>query len=67
MLEVNPYEPGQRDKLVKVLEDWFSKMGIKKFLVAETTVPRDTKTIINLKSATPFTKCYIHEEKWGFG
>lgn len=20
-----------------------------------------------LKSATPFTKCYIHEEKWGFG
>lgn len=46
MLEVNPYEPGQRDKLVKVLEDWFSKMGIKKFLVAETTVPRDTKTII---------------------
>lgn len=36
ILEVNPYQPSQRDKMVKILEDWFTAMGIEKFVVAET-------------------------------
>ena len=47
MLEVNPYQPSQRDKMVKTLEDWFSSMGIEKFVVAETDANlTNTKTII---------------------
>lgn len=46
MLEVNPYEPAQRDRLVEVLENWFRGMGVQKFTVAETDVPTNTKTII---------------------
>lgn len=47
MLEVNPYEPSQRDKMVKVLEDWFSAMGVEKFIVAETDANlTNTQTII---------------------
>lgn len=30
-------------------------------------VPDASGKLDSLKSATPFTKCYIHEEKWGFG
>ena len=36
MLEVNPYQPNQRDKMVEVLENRFAAMGIEKFVVAET-------------------------------
>ena len=47
MLEVNPYQPNQRDKMVKVLEDWFSSMGVEKFVVAETDANlTNTQTII---------------------
>lgn len=47
MLEINPYQPNQRDKMVKVLEDWFSAMGIEKFVVAETDANMtNTETII---------------------
>jgi hypothetical protein len=47
MLEVNPYQPNQRDKMIKVLEDWFSAMGIEKFVVAETDANlTNTQTII---------------------
>lgn len=47
MLEVNPYQPSQRDKLVKVLEDWFKAMGVEKFVVAETDANlTNTQTII---------------------
>lgn len=47
MLELNPYQPNQRDKMIKILEDWFSAMGIEKFVVAETDANlTNTKTII---------------------
>lgn len=47
MLEINPYQPNQRNKMVKVLEDWFSAMGIEKFVVAETDANlTNTETII---------------------
>lgn len=48
MLEVNPYQPNQRDKLVKVLENWFIAMGVEKFVVAETDANlTNTQTIIS--------------------
>ena len=47
MLEVNPHQPDQRDKMVKVLEDWFKSMGVEKFVVAETDANlTNTETII---------------------
>lgn len=46
MLEVNPYEPIQRDKLIQVLEDWFKGMGVKHFVVSDTDLPVNTETII---------------------
>lgn len=46
MLELNPYQPTQRNKLVEVLKNWFRDMGVKKFIVAETDVPTNTKIII---------------------
>lgn len=47
MLEINPYQPSHRDKMVKVLEDWFSAMGVEKFVVAETDANlTNTQTII---------------------
>ncbi len=47
MLEINPYQPNQRDKMVKVLENWFSAMGVEKFVVAETDANlTNTQTII---------------------
>lgn len=47
MLEINPYQPNQRDKMVKVLKDWFNAMGIEKFEVAETDANlTNTQTII---------------------
>lgn len=47
MLEVNPYQPNQRDKMVNVLENWIKSMGIEKFVVAETDANlTNTQTII---------------------
>ena len=47
LLEVNPYAPQQRDKMVKTLEDWFASMGIEKYVVAETDANMtNTETII---------------------
>ena len=47
MLEVNPYKPDQRKKMVKILEKWFAAMGIEKFVVAETDANlTNTQTII---------------------
>lgn len=47
MLEVNPYQPADRDKMVNLLENWFASMGVEKYVVAETdaNIP-NTKTII---------------------
>ena len=47
MLEVNPYKQEHRDKMIKVLEDWFASMGVEKFVVAETEADLgNTKEII---------------------
>lgn len=47
MLEVNPYKPAHRDQMVNVLEQWFSSMGVEKFVVAETDANlTNTQTII---------------------
>lgn len=47
MLEVNPYQPSHRDKMVRVLEKWFADMGVEKFVVAETDANlTNTETII---------------------
>lgn len=47
MLEVNPYQVEQRDKIVKTLENWFSSMGVEKFVVAETDANMtNTQTVI---------------------
>lgn len=47
MLEINPRQLKQRGKMVKVLENWFSAMGVEKFVVAETDANlTNTQTII---------------------
>lgn len=47
MLEINPYQRDQRDKMVNVLENWFASMGVEKFVVAETDANlTNTQTII---------------------
>jgi len=46
MLEINPYTPLQRDGLVKVLNDWFTAMGVKKLVVNETDIEKNTESII---------------------
>lgn len=47
MLEINPRQPNQRNKMEEVLQNWFSAMGIEKFVVAETDANlTNTQTII---------------------
>ena len=48
VLEVNPYNPKDHDKIVSTLEKWFLAMGVKKesLCIAETDLPTNTKTII---------------------
>lgn len=47
MLEVNPYQPTQSQRLVTVLEQWFTEMQVSKFVVSETSMPNNTKVVIN--------------------
>lgn len=47
MLEVNPYTPKQHDALITVLENWFRKMGVGKFVVSETALPVTTEIYID--------------------
>ena len=48
MLEINPTEPRQHDKMVNTLEEWFGSMGVEKFVVVETDANlTNTKTIID--------------------
>ena len=48
MLEINPTEPKQHDKMVNTLEEWFGSMGVEKFVVVETDANlTNTKTIID--------------------
>lgn len=48
ILEVNPYDIKQRDKMVSVLQDWLKAMGVKteNITIAETDIPNNTKTVI---------------------
>lgn len=46
-LEVNPYHPQHRNKMMKILEDWFESMGVEKFALAETDADlTNTQTLI---------------------
>ena len=47
MLEVNPVDPKQQDQMEKILQDWFTGMGVMKFYVGETDQPSNTKLIID--------------------
>ena len=47
MLEVNPYDAQQRNKLIPVLEDWFRNMEVGKFVVSETALPVTTEVYID--------------------
>lgn len=47
VLEVNPYQPQHRDKMVQVMTDWFQAMGVKNVVISETDANLDnTETII---------------------
>lgn len=47
MLEINPTQASHRDHMVNVLEDWYRKLGVKHFVVAETDANMtNTQTII---------------------
>lgn len=47
MLEINPYQPQHRDQMEKIIGDWFTAMGIKKYAIAETDANMtNTETII---------------------
>ena len=46
LLEVNPYQPVERDRLINVLENWFTAMGVSHFVVADTDMPVNTENII---------------------
>ena len=49
ILEVNPYNPNERDQLVQVLQDWFLDMGLDRanLSINETDVENRTETIID--------------------
>lgn len=48
MLEINPYNPNERDKLINVLQNWFLDMGmdLNKLSINETDIENRTETII---------------------
>lgn len=47
MLEVNPYNPKQRNALITILEGWFKEMEVGKFVVSETALPVNTEIYID--------------------
>ncbi|MDE7166421.1 MAG: hypothetical protein K2O17_05270 [Bacteroidaceae bacterium] len=47
MLEVNPIDPKHQDQMERILQKWFSDMGVQKFYVGETDLPSNTKLIID--------------------
>lgn len=47
VLEVNPYAPNQRDKLIDVLQNWFKEMEVGNFVVSETDLPIRTQAVID--------------------
>ncbi|MCD8236934.1 MAG: hypothetical protein LUD00_09850 [Prevotellaceae bacterium] len=47
ILEINPGKPLMQSKLISVLETWLKDMGVKRYVVSETGMPSDTRTIID--------------------
>lgn len=47
MLEINPGKPVRQAKLISVLETWLKNMGVKRYVVSETDMPSNTRTIID--------------------
>lgn len=47
MLEVNPYTTTERNRLLPVLETWFSGMGVGKVSIVETDVTNNVKPYID--------------------
>ena len=47
MLEINPGKPTRQTKLISVLETWLKDMGVKRYVVTETDMPSNTRTIID--------------------
>ncbi len=47
MLEVNPLDPKHQDQMERILQNWFSSMGVKKMYVGETDQPSNTQLIID--------------------
>lgn len=47
MLEINPGKPVRQSKLISVLETWLKEMGVKRYVVSETDMPSNTRTIID--------------------
>ena len=47
LLEINPYDPKQQDKMESVLQNWLKGMGVQKMYVGETDQPSNTKLIID--------------------
>lgn len=47
LLEVNPYDPKQRNALISTLENWLKEMEVGKYVVNETALPVNTEIYIN--------------------
>lgn len=47
ILEINPGKPVRQSKLISVLETWLKNMGVKRYVVSETDMPSNTRTIID--------------------
>lgn len=46
MMEINPYQPQQKDKMKAVLGQWLQQMGVHKVEIVETDLPSNTKPVI---------------------
>lgn len=47
MLEVNPYNREERDKMLPVLEGWLTNMEVGKYKIVETDLPNNTAVYID--------------------
>lgn len=47
MLELNPYDPKTSQQIHSILENWFKSMGVQKFGSANTTMPKNTESVID--------------------
>lgn len=47
VLEINPYSPQQRDRLIETIETWFKNMEVEKFAINETNLPVSTEVYID--------------------